>query len=104
MSRVIELENDNDVFEAPTAKSRGLFQILWQRKAFVLLGAFIGLALGFLYHTQRTTVYESRSELTVIKRPSLGGGGNSNNNNAIETDHIPQHISILRSRQLADRA
>src|SRR6185295_5369163 len=100
MSREIELENDNDVFEAPTSKSRGLFQILWQRKAFVLLGAFIGLALGFLYHTQRTTIYESRCELTVIRKPSLNNA-NNNGNAAIEPDHIPTHISILGSRPLA---
>src|SRR3954453_17030436 len=99
MSRAIELDNDNDVFEAPTSKSRGLFQILWQRKAFVFLGAFIGLALGFLYHTQRTTIYQSSCDLTVVPKPSLRDA--NNNNNASQSDHIPLHISILSSRPLA---
>src|SRR5437762_3525702 len=102
MSRAIELEQENDSFEAPI-KSRGLFQILWQRKAFVILGAFIGLALGFLYHTQKTTVYESKCELTVIKRPSLGNT-NNNGQGTVEPDHIPHHISILSSSSMADLA
>src|SRR5262245_9840807 len=103
MSRATELENDNDVFEAPTSKSRGLFQILWQRKSFLLLGAFIGLALGFLYHAQRPTVYQSSCDLTVVPKPSLDSR-NNNNNAAIQSDHIPLHISILSSRPLAQLA
>src|SRR3954454_8489031 len=100
MGRAIEFEHDNDVFEGPPSKSRGLFQILWQRKAFVLLGAFVGLAMGFLYHTQKTTMYESECKLTVVKKQNLNDVSN-NNQGGIEPDHIPQHIAILGSSDTA---
>ena len=67
MNRDLELEQDVPAWEAPLA-ARSILQVFWQRKAFVLLGALVGLALGFLYHTQRIAVFQSSCQILVIKK------------------------------------
>jgi succinoglycan biosynthesis transport protein ExoP len=104
MSRTAELDNEIETFDPPMpAPSRGLFQILWQRKAFVVLGAFIGLACGFLYHTQKATVYESTCQLTVTKKFSMPSS-NQGQQSGIFEDYISTHIAVLGSPLISGMA
>jgi uncharacterized protein involved in exopolysaccharide biosynthesis len=59
------------------------WEVLWQRKSYVALGAVIGLALGVLYWSMAQKVYESKAQIWVLRKQSdthlnaeaaLGGG------------------------------
>jgi polysaccharide biosynthesis transport protein len=102
-------ESDEDIeiaaWEKPHA-ARSFLQVIWHRKAFVLLGAFIGLALGFLYHSQRAPVYQSNCQLLVIKKraseampvaPAAGGL-------FVEDDYTATHAALLRTPLILERA
>jgi capsular exopolysaccharide synthesis family protein len=92
-------------WEKPHA-ARSLLQVLWHRKAFVLLGAFVGLAMGFLYHSQRTAVYQSSCQLLVIKkRASEALQVNAANASAVYVeDYTATHAALLRTPLILERA
>src|SRR5262249_54957063 len=73
-------------------------------KAFILLGAFVGLALGFLFHTQRVAVYQSSCQLLVIKKsPSMLPAGNDPRMTVVD-DYMPAQLALLRSPLILERA
>ena len=45
--------------------STNILKVIWQRKGFVVLGALLGLAVGFLFHTQKSAVYASNSQVLI---------------------------------------
>jgi capsular exopolysaccharide synthesis family protein len=85
--------------------SRSVLQVLWVRKGFVLLGALLGLGIGFLYHTQRAPVYQTSCQLLVIKRQStpLPVAADDPRRGLVE-DYMAMHIFVLRSPLLLERA
>ncbi len=44
------------------------WEIFWQRKAYVALGAFIGVVLGVLYWSMAPRIYESTAQIWVLKK------------------------------------
>jgi capsular exopolysaccharide synthesis family protein len=100
-----EFETDASAWGSPPA-ARSLVHVLWHRKAFVLLGAFLGLALGFLYHTQRAPVYQSSCQLLVIHKraaPLQVSGGVDPRLTMVE-DYMATHVALLRSPLIVERA
>jgi capsular exopolysaccharide synthesis family protein len=81
-------------------------QVLWHRKAFVLLGAFVGLALGFLYHSQRSPVYQTSCQILVIQKRAqqvLPASG-VNPGTLVVEDYTATHVALLRSPLRLERA
>ncbi len=102
MKRTLDLEHEIDGFEAP-AHTRSFLQVLWQRKAFVILGACLGVALGFLYHTQRATVYQSDAQILLIKNSSqLGQNGQQSLSSS--DDFMSTYINVIRSPIILQQA
>jgi capsular polysaccharide biosynthesis protein len=105
MQADLELEQDTPAWHAPVA-ARSMLLVFWHRKAFVLLGAFLGLALGFLWHTQRAPVYQSTCQLLVIKKrggdalPVQGGDPRL----SVVEDYMATHLALLRSPMILERA
>jgi capsular exopolysaccharide synthesis family protein len=53
-----------------------LLQILWNRKALIILGAVVGLVIGALYFATRKPIYESTAQVLVKKEtPPVPGFG-----------------------------
>jgi capsular exopolysaccharide synthesis family protein len=80
-------------------------RILWQRKSYMILGALVGLALGWLYHAQKSPIYQSRCQLLVIKKTSnpLPVSGGDPRLTVIE-DYMATQIGLLRSPLIIERA
>ncbi len=77
------------------------WEILWQRKAYVALGAFIGVVLGVLYWSMAPRVYESTAQIWVLKRqPDVPITGDAPlvaaQANAAE-DFLSTHRTLLKS-------
>jgi succinoglycan biosynthesis transport protein ExoP len=77
------------------------WEVLWQRKSYVALGAVVGLALGVLYWSMSQKVYESKAQIWVLRKQSdthlsaeaaLGG----NSYNAAE-DFLSTHRTLIQS-------
>jgi capsular exopolysaccharide synthesis family protein len=86
---------------APTPPS--LLQILWNRKAIILLGGVVGLVVGALYFVQRQPVYESTAQVLVKKEtppvPGLGVEGY-----AMFDDYLATHEKLVGSPVLIEKA
>src|SRR5512142_1376632 len=53
--------------------------IAWQRKSLIGLGLCVGLALGLLYYSQATPIYQSTAQVLVVRKraeplPVAGAG------------------------------
>lgn len=97
---------DHDSFGQEAQQStRNFMQVIWQRKAFVILGAVVGLALGFLWHSQKTTIYSSTTQMLIIQRRQaqpLQSSGQSISN--LVEDYMATHMILLRSPIVIERA
>ncbi len=89
---------DAPAWDAPAA-SRNFLHVLWQRKAFLLLGAFVGLSLGFLFHSQRAAVYQSSCALLVIKKnpAQVMPTGAADPRLSVVEDYMATQLALLRS-------
>jgi succinoglycan biosynthesis transport protein ExoP len=104
MPHDLEFDQDAPAWQAPVA-ARSILLVFWHRKAFVLLGAFLGLALGFLWHTQRAPVYQSSCQIVVIKKRAqdvLPVPGDPRP--GLVEDYMATHLAYLRSPIIIERA
>jgi capsular exopolysaccharide synthesis family protein len=81
--------------------SRGLLMALWQRKALIILGGLLGLIGGSLFYWQRPPVYQTTTQLLIIKKqfapmPVLGTN--------VYEDYISTHIHFLRNPEIIKQA
>jgi capsular exopolysaccharide synthesis family protein len=98
-----------DMEAAPdTAAGRAghsLLQILWRRKALVLLGLVVGLILGSLYYAQKLPVYQSSAQVLVIKKradalpiPGSDAGW------SYMDDYLATHMKLIQSPLIVGQA
>jgi polysaccharide biosynthesis transport protein len=84
--------------------SRGLVQIVWQRKALVVLAALVGLGVGTLLYAQRAPVYQSSAQVLVVQKSrSPLPVGNDPRRTYIE-DHLSTHLILLKSPLIVEGA
>lgn len=102
MQRDPEVETDQPGWEAPP-QAHSLFQVVWHRKAFVLLGAFVGLVAAFLWHLQRSPVYQSSCQLLVIQK-QRNPLDPADPNKQFYEDYMPSQLALLRSPLILERA
>jgi capsular exopolysaccharide synthesis family protein len=98
---------DHDPVETDSGQGRlTLLQVVWNRKALVLLGVVVGLALGTLNYLRKQPVYQSTAQLLVInKRPvpimgldaQLAAAGYAE-------DFASAHLSIIKSTLVLGKA
>lgn len=98
---------DHDPVETDPRQGRlTLLQVVWNRKALVLLGVVVGLALGTLNYLRKQPVYQSTAQLLVInKRPvpimgldaQLAAAGYAE-------DFASAHLSIIKSTLVLGKA
>jgi capsular exopolysaccharide synthesis family protein len=99
---------------SPSSSGPSLWEILWQRKAYVALGAVAGLVLGVLYWSMAPKTYESSAQVWVLKKhpdapiSAAGaadrGAGESNANTNASEDFLGTHQSVLRSTVILNDA
>lgn len=79
-----------------TAGGLDLWGMVVRRKFFILFGAVVGIALGYLYASRLTPIYESSARVLVIKQdPKLPIDGFESRINPDES--IATHSLMLRS-------
>jgi succinoglycan biosynthesis transport protein ExoP len=82
---------------------QSLWEIIWQRKAYVALGAVVGLALGVLYWSMAPKTYESSAQLLVVKkRPDAPISAPASSPTGAVTpslseDFLDTHQTVIRS-------
>lgn len=106
------MSNPSDVTEldqqeaAANRAGPSLVQVAWQRKPLVILGLMLGLVLGTLYYAQREKVYQSFSQMLVVKKTADSGlslGGSTQNVGYME-DYMSTQSIIIRSPEILMRA
>jgi polysaccharide biosynthesis transport protein len=92
----------------PARAPRNVFQVVWQRKSLVALGAVIGLVLGSLLYAQRAPVYQSAAQILVVKKRSgevmqFAGGSGDPRVSYVE-DYLATHLVLIKSPLIVERA
>ena len=83
--------------EEPGGRMPQLLQVIWQRKPLVLLGLFVGLAVGAVVYLYRSPVYQSSAAVLVIKkRPDVPLTG-TDTRYAYYEDYISTQLTLLKS-------
>jgi polysaccharide biosynthesis transport protein len=84
------------------------WEVLWQRKSYVALGAVVGLALGVLYWSMSQKVYETTAQIWVVRKQSdphissdSSAGGSAYN--AAE-DFLSTHRTLIQSAVVVSEA
>ena len=102
--------NDDDDFES-AASGTGQFKqhlllVLWQRKMIVIFGITTGLILAALYYAQVTPMYQSSSQVLVVKKRANEAAslGNGDPRVTVMDDYLTTHITLLKSPIVAERA
>lgn len=71
------------------------------RWPWLVLGLATGLVLGFLYHMQRTPVYQSTAQLNVVKnRPELIAGTAGDARMQYVEDYVGPQVILLKSETI----
>jgi capsular exopolysaccharide synthesis family protein len=85
--------------------SRTVFQVVWQRKSLLILGAVLGVVLGGLWYSQRTPVYQSSAQVLVVKKRSdvLPVTGGDPRLSFVE-DYLATHMVVIKSPIIVERA
>src|SRR5436190_10614917 len=98
---------DVDLQDAGAARGGPtLMQIAWQRKSLVILGVMIGLVLGLLYYAQKQPVYNSLSQMLIVKKTpndSISLGGSESRITYME-DYMSTQSVLVRSPTIIERA
>src|SRR5262245_52775517 len=82
---------------APTPPPNLLLGVL-RRWPWLLLGIAAGLVLGLIYHMQRAPVYQSTSELMVLKnRPEMIAPGVGDTRVQVLEDYVAGQVLLLQS-------
>jgi capsular exopolysaccharide synthesis family protein len=95
--------------EAPSTTaaslSRSLWQILWRRKALIVIGAAAGLVLGSLFYSQQQPVYQTGAKVLVIKKNQerVLPTGTTLGVSYVE-DYLATHVQLLQSPLIIERA
>src|SRR5262245_5732891 len=98
---------DNGVQDPSGRRSRGFLGVLWQRKALVILPAFLGLVGGSLVYWQKAPVYQSNAQLLVIKKHTdriLPMQGGVDPRNFVVDDYMATHVFLLQSPLIIEKA
>src|SRR6516225_10158164 len=92
---------------APPTSGPSLWEILWQRKAYVALGTIAVLVLGVLYWSMAPKTYESSAQVWVLKKhpdapisaagATAGAAGPGESPTPAGDDFLSTHQSVLRS-------
>lgn len=91
--------------EATAPESPNLFLGILGRWPWLVLGLAVGLVLGLLYHLQRPPVYQSASELLVIKnRPDMVAGSTGDVRVQYVEDYVGPQVILLGSETILKAA
>jgi succinoglycan biosynthesis transport protein ExoP len=77
--------------------------IAWRRKSLVALGAVVGLVIGSLYYAQCAPIYESASQVLLVKKRPEAITGDNGHVSHFE-DYVNTHRTLIQSPLIVERA
>jgi uncharacterized protein involved in exopolysaccharide biosynthesis len=99
MAEPLEQDFAHTFVPAPAYGSPGFLRIIWQRKMIVALAVVIGVVVAVIVYAQSTPVYQSSSQVLVVKRQdSLPLPGGESRTVGFE-DYLATHLIIIRSSE-----
>ncbi len=81
-----------------------LLLVAWQRKSIVLLCIVVALILAGAYYAQAKPIYQSASQVVVIKKSIDSGIANIDARHASYDDYVTTHLTIIRSPVIVEKA
>ena len=79
--------------------------LLWHRKSLLLLGAVVGGVIGALVYFQKAPVYQSRSQVMVIKKsPGPVSGQGADPRMSFYEDYLSTHLVLIKSPIIVQKA
>jgi capsular exopolysaccharide synthesis family protein len=99
--------------EPQAAPAFSLWEMLWRRKAYVALGAAVGVVLGVIYYSMTPRTYESTAQILVMKKrpadtPISAAAGVSNQSGfggaGLVEDFLDTHRAVVRSAVVISNA
>lgn len=96
-------------FETPAGLSTRMaspLEIVWRRKTLVALGVVVGLALGALYYSRKSPVYQATAQILVVKKraESMAPVGPGGFQPMYVEDYLTTHVILIRSQEILRRA
>ena len=92
-----------DSFEPEPHAGTGPFQVVWRRKALLLLGLVTGVVVGLLYYVQAAPVYESKAQVLVVKKYPEVVTSVDVRQFSVE-DYMSTHQTLLKSALIIQKA
>ncbi|MGF1579456.1 MAG: polysaccharide biosynthesis tyrosine autokinase [Gemmataceae bacterium] len=81
-----------------------ILQVLWRHKYLVILGSLVGLVLGGVYYVRTPPVYQTSTQVMVIRKSSSSLMSRSNAQMVVIQDYLPSHITALKSPLIVKEA
>jgi polysaccharide biosynthesis transport protein len=81
------------------------FGMAWRRKSLLALGVVVGLVMGGIVYFQRTPIYQSKSQVMVIKKagsPMPAAGADPRM--TFYEDYVATHLVVVKSPLIVQRA
>ena len=95
----------------PLGFGPSLWEIVWQRKAYVVFGIVLGSVLGVLFYFMVPKTYESTAQIFVVKKQPdrpISASASANPNAAYAPapveDFLDTHQTILKSAVVVNKA
>ena len=95
----------------PLGFGPSLWEIVWQRKAYVVFGIVLGSVLGVLFYFMAPKTYESTAQIFVVKKQPdrpISASASANPNAAYAPapveDFLDTHQTILKSAVVVNKA
>lgn len=86
------------------ASTGKIFQVLWRHKYLILLGGIVGLVLGGIYYVRSAPVYQTTTQIMVIRKSNGNVMGQGNSQMVVVQDYLPSHITALKSPLIVKEA
>jgi capsular exopolysaccharide synthesis family protein len=100
------LEMETEVLESThTHVSVNLVQLVWRRKALIVLGGVIGLAAAWLYYSRLTPTYQASAQVQVMnKYPNALPVQGLDTRLSFFEDYTANHLKLISSPLLISKA
>lgn len=105
MEAVPEIHPDTDTTDGAPRRSFDWLPMLWRRKPLLILGIAVGLVIGTFTYFQKTPIYQSRSQVMVIKKssgPFTGQGADPRL--SFYEDYLSTHLVLIKSPIIVQKA
>lgn len=105
MAAITHRQDSESHDAASSLNAQHFLMLAWKRKSLLALGLIAGLALGWLHHSQKVPIYQSSSQIIVIKKQgSPIASQEFDRGSSLYDDYLAAHQILLKSSLIVRQA